>query len=168
MALPRKLKQIMLFQDGASWLGEVISATPPKLARKLEEYRGAGMDTPVKLDMGGEAMDFEFTAAGPLREAIAAYGGSMTGTMLRFVAVYERDDTGAIEVCEHIVRGRYEEIDFGDLKPGELGDFKGKLSLAYYRQEWDGVVAIEIDPLAGIRAVNGVNLLAGVRSALGF
>ena len=47
MALPRKLKNMNLFNQGRSYIGEVPSVTLPKLTRKLDEYRGGGMDGTV-------------------------------------------------------------------------------------------------------------------------
>ena len=44
MALPRKLKYLNLFNDGLSYMGVVQSVTLPKLTRKLENYRGGGMN----------------------------------------------------------------------------------------------------------------------------
>jgi P2 family phage contractile tail tube protein len=61
MGLPRKLKDLMLFNDGAAYVGEVGALTLPKLTRKLEGWRGGGMDSEIKIDMGGEAMDAEWT-----------------------------------------------------------------------------------------------------------
>lgn len=52
MALPRKLKHMNLFNDGLSYLGVVKSVTLPKLTRKLENYRGAGMNGSAPVDFG--------------------------------------------------------------------------------------------------------------------
>ena len=52
MAMPRKLKNMMLFNDGHSYLGVAKSVTLPTLGRKMEAFRGAGMNGPVKADLG--------------------------------------------------------------------------------------------------------------------
>ncbi|TBM13922.1 phage tail protein, partial [Hafnia alvei] len=44
MGMPRKLKYLNLFNDGLSYMGVVSSVTLPKLTRKLENYRGGGMN----------------------------------------------------------------------------------------------------------------------------
>ena len=59
MAFPSKLKQLMMFNNGTAFIGETVSITIPKLVRKLEDYRGGGMGRPVKVDMGGEALEME-------------------------------------------------------------------------------------------------------------
>lgn len=52
MAMPRKLKNLNMFNDGNNYLGVVKSVTLPVLARKMEAYRGGGMNGPVKADLG--------------------------------------------------------------------------------------------------------------------
>ncbi|EEZ0797695.1 phage major tail tube protein, partial [Escherichia coli] len=44
MAMPRKLKLMNVFLNGYSYQGVAKSVTLPKLTRKLENYRGAGMN----------------------------------------------------------------------------------------------------------------------------
>ncbi|WP_252340946.1 phage major tail tube protein, partial [Escherichia coli] len=43
MAMPRKLKLMNVFLNGYSYQGVAKSVTLPKLTRKLENYRGAGV-----------------------------------------------------------------------------------------------------------------------------
>jgi len=168
MSLPRKLKDMALFNRTAAYVGEVASVTLPKLTRKLESWRGAGMDSPVKIDMGGDDMDLEWTAGGPLREVFAGYAATeIDAELLRFAGAYQADDTGDIVSVEVYVRGRHEEIEMGEQKPGEGGEFKVKTSLSYYRLEWNGEVLIECDPLNRILMVDGVDRLAGRRAAIG-
>ncbi|SFR79751.1 phage major tail tube protein [Sphingomonas jatrophae] len=166
--LPRKLKDLLLFNEGGNYLGEVNAATLPKLTRKLEEWRGAGMDSPVKIDMGGEALDLEWTAGGPLRDVLAQYAEPrVDGLLLRFVGVYEADDTGEKTAVEVIVRGRHEEIEAGEQKIGEGGEFKVKTSCAYYRLDWNGSTVIEVDPLNMVLIVDGNDRMAERRAILG-
>ena len=51
MAMPRKLKNMMLFNDGYSYLGVAKSCTLPTLGRQMVAFRGAGMNEPVKADL---------------------------------------------------------------------------------------------------------------------
>lgn len=169
MGLPRKLKDLILFNDGTRYLGEVASATLPKLTRKLEEWRGGGMDSAVKIDMGGEAMEMEWATGGPMRDVLRQYADTdIAGTQLRFVGAYQRDDTGEVDRVEVVIRGRHEEIDMGEAKPGEGGEFKVKTALAYYKLIWNGVNEIEADPLGGILIVGGIDRRAAIRAALDF
>ena len=169
MALPRILTDLMLFNEGQSYLGDVASVTLPKLTRKTEEWRGGGMSAPVKLDMGLEALEMESTFGGPMRDILRQFGlTGVAGVYMRFVGFYEQQDTGAQDTIEVIVRGRHDEIDMGEAKPGEASEFKLKTSLAYYKLVWNGRTEVEIDPLNMLETINGVDLMAARRTALGF
>ena len=168
MPIAPKLKQMMMFNDGDAFIGETVSVTPPKLVRKLEDYRAGGMSRPVKVDMGGEPLEMEATYGGPMREILRQYGVlNVSGVQQRFVGSFLDDDTGAPTVIEIVTRGRHEEIDMGEMKPGEDGEFKVKSQLVYFKLSWNGVVEIEIDVLGMIEIVGGVDLMAQHRAALG-
>jgi P2 family phage contractile tail tube protein len=167
MAFPRNIKDIMIFNAGNAYVGEAMAFTPPKLVRKLEEHRSGGMDRPVKLDMGGEALECEIVTASPMRDLYEQYGGTISGQMLRLVGTYQNDEQGTIDTVEHVVRGRTEELDPGEQKPGEKTEQKTKLALSYYKMLWNGETVVESDPINMVEIVNGVDLLAARRAALG-
>ncbi|WP_294266419.1 phage major tail tube protein [uncultured Sphingomonas sp.] len=167
MAFPSKLKQMALYNEGV-WLAETVSITVPKLTRKLEEVRTGGMNRPIKVDMGGEALEMEATYGGPVRAVLEQAGQlNLAGIQQRFVGSFQNDDTGAIDQVEIVVRGRHEEIDMGDWKPGDDSEFKVKSALSYYKLLWNGVRVIESDPLGMVEFMGGVDMMAGHRRALG-
>ncbi|BAU74381.1 phage major tail tube protein [Metapseudomonas furukawaii] len=170
MALPRKLKHMNLFNDGNSYIGVAKTVTLPKLARKLEAWRGAGMDGPVKADLGmsDDGIQIEWSLGGwdllPLRQ-FGMVGAS--GVQLRWAGSVQRDDTGQVSAVEIVVRGRHEEIDLGDAEPGEDTEHKITTTCSYYKLLVDGRVEIEIDLLNFILIVDGRDLLAEHRRAIG-
>ncbi|MEG6656789.1 phage major tail tube protein, partial [Pseudomonas aeruginosa] len=50
---------------------------------------------------------------------------------------------------------------------GEKAEFKYAVAVSYYKLEVDGREVYEIDPVNGVRAINGVDQLAGMRNDLG-
>lgn len=139
MAFPSKLKQTMMFNDGEAFIGETVSITPPKLVRKFEDYRAGGMSRAVKVDIGGEALEMEAVYGGPMRQILRQHGMlNMSGVQQRFVGAFQNDDTGAVDVVEIVTRGRHEEIDMGEWKPGEDTEFKVKSQLSYFKLTWNG------------------------------
>lgn len=70
MALPRKLKYLNMFNDGLSYMGVVESVTLPKLTRKLENYRGGGMNGAAAIDLGldDDALTVEWSVGGRYRK----------------------------------------------------------------------------------------------------
>lgn len=168
MALPRKLKNFNVFNDGASYLGQVAEVTLPKLSRAMEDFRAGGMSGPIKIDNGNEAIDLEWTAGGIMRDTLRQYGiTTHNGVQLRFAGAYQRDDTGAVDAVEVVVRGRHQEIDFGNAKAGDDTEFKVKTACSYYKLTINGVTEIEIDFVNMIETVGGVDRLAQQRQAIG-
>lgn len=172
MALPRKLKNFNLFNDGISWLGVVSEVQLPKLARKFEDFRAGGMDGSVGIDMGQENLEMEITAGGMITQVMLQYGSTKVGgdlpVGLRFAGAYQRDDTGEVKSVEIYTRGRWQEIDMGKAKTGDSTEVKLKSRLTYYRLVEDGIPLIEIDLLNMKFIVGGViDRLAEQRRAIG-
>lgn len=168
MPLPMKIKNMNMFNEGQSYLGQVASVTLPKLGRKLEGWRGGGMDGAVKIDMGAaEDLDLECQFGGPMRDVLRQFGGlTVAGIYLRFVGAYVDDATGTLDTIEITVRGRWEELEMGEAKPGEGGEFKTKFACAYYRLDWNGTTEIEIDRLNGVFNVGGQDMTGGTLDAV--
>lgn len=170
MAMPRKLKNMNLFNDGVSYAGVAKSCTLPPLARKMEAFRGAGMNGPVKADLGmsDDGLQFEWTLGGLDLTALKQFGAiKADGVMLRFAGAYQQDDTGETVACEIVVRGRHETIDMGEAAPGEDTEHKITTTCTYYKLIVNGEEIIEIDLLNFIEKVNGVDLLEAQRKAIG-
>ena len=169
MGLPRKLKNMNLFNDAQSLVGEVSSVTLPKLQRKLEDWRGGGMDGNVKIDlgMGDDGIQLEWAIGGLDLQSIRQFGGSISSVQLRFAGAYQRDDTGAVDAVEVVVRGRHEEIDFGESKAGDDTEQKMVTHGTYYKLTVNGRVEVEIDVLNMICMIDGKDILAAQRKAIG-
>lgn len=168
MSLPKKLKQFILFNDGNGYLGEVPSVTLPKLAQKLEDYRGGGMPGTIKLEQGLEALTLEWTAAGYLADTIKQFGtAKIDGVMLRMTQALQQDDTGGVTPAEVIMRGRHSIIDMGESKAGTMTEHKITTELTYYKLSMDGVELVEVDMVNMVYIVGGIDRLAETRSALG-
>lgn len=166
--LPKKLKNMNLFNEGGSYLNQVPGVTLPKLGRKMEGYRGGGMDREVQVDLGGEPLEMEWSTGGFVDGLLEQEGAvGVSAHMLRFAGSYQDEDSGAISAVEVVVRGRHQEIDMGEAKVGSDTEHKIKSVLAYYKLSIDGVEKIEIDVLGMIHRVNGVDRLAQHRAAIG-
>jgi P2 family phage contractile tail tube protein len=170
MALPRKLKNLNMFNDGNNYLGVVKSVTLPPLGRKMEAYRGGGMNGPVKVDLGmsDDGIQFEWKTGGLDLISLKQFGAvNASAVALRFSGPFQQDDTDEVSTVEVVVRGRHETIEMGEAKAGEDTEHTIKTTCSYYKLTVDGTEIIEIDLLNFIEKVNGVDMLAKQRSALG-
>ena len=170
MALPKKIKMMNLFNEGNSYLGQTGEVTLPKLGRKFEAWRGGGMDGSIKWDAGmsDDMIEFAWKLGGIDPLVIGQYGAATVGAIgLRFAGSYQRDDTGETSSLEMVVRGRHEEIDFGNAKAGDDTELSIKTIWSYLKITIDGKVLIEID-IPGVKeVVNGVDRLAQHRKNIG-
>jgi P2 family phage contractile tail tube protein len=168
MALAKKLKAFNLFEDGNNYRGEIAEVTLPKLSRKMEAYRSGGMNGPVDVDQGQESIMLEWTAGGIMKTTLGKYGTlKHDGVQLRFAGAYQAEDATKPDAVEIVVRGRHKEIDMGGAKPGDDTAFKVSTTCSYYKLTINGETIIEIDLVNMVEIVNGEDLLASLRSAIG-
>ncbi|MGY4638170.1 phage major tail tube protein [Pseudomonas sp. TE24901] len=170
MALPHKLKNMNLFNDGGSYTGIAKTVTLPALGRKMEAYRGGGMNGPVKADLGmsDDGIQLEWKLGGLDLIVLKQFGAvNASGVAMRFAGAFEQDDTGEVSAVEITVRGRHESIEMGEAKPGEDTEHTIKTTCTYYKLTVDNEDIIEIDLLNFIEKVGGVDMLEKQRSAIG-
>ncbi|EZQ18962.1 major tail tube protein [Halopseudomonas bauzanensis] len=170
MALPRKLKNMNLFNDGTTYAGLAKTVTLPPLSRKMEGYRGGGMNGPVKVDLGlsDDGIQFEWTTGGLDAQVFRQFGITRAdGVLLRFAGAYQRDDTGEVSAVEVVVRGRHEEIALGDAESGEDTEQTITTTCSYYKLTIDNEVLVEIDILNMVELIDGDDRLAEQRAAIG-
>ena len=168
MGLPRKLTHFATFVDGTNYMGEMPEVTLPTLTRKMEEYRGGGMNGPIDLDMGQEKMEAELKGAGWLKDLAKQWGARRhDAVMIRFAGALQAEDSEAVTPVEVVMRGRLVELDPGSSKAGDTTERTYKYTLTYYKEVVDGQEEMEIDLVNMVETVGGVDNLAGVRAALG-
>lgn len=170
MGLSNKLKNMNLFNEGNSYQGQAKTVTLPKLSRKTEDYRAAGMNGSVKVDMGmsDDGLVLEWTLGGLDLISIRQFGiAKIDGVYMRFAGAYQQDDTGEYAAVEVVVRGRHEEIDMGDAEVGEDTEHKIITNCTYYKLTVNGEVIVEIDLLGMIETIDGDDRLAEQRKAIG-
>ncbi|EHW5886098.1 phage tail tube protein [Escherichia coli] len=169
MAVPRHIRQFTLFVDGKNFIGTVSGLTPPKLTRKTEAYRGAGMLGAVNIDLGLDdgALDASFTTGGVEKELLSKYAGKVDEVALRFVGEVFTDGEES-QILEMEMRGRITEIDQGEIKQGEATQFTFAVKNTYYKESIDDSDVVEIDLLNFIYKKDGQNVFGDrVSSALG-
>ena len=170
MALPKKLKMMNLFNEGNSYLGQTGEVTLPKLGRKFEDWRGGGMDGNIKWDNGlsDDMIEFAWKLGGIDPLVISQYGAATVSAIgLRFAGSYQRDDTGETTALEMVVRGRHEEIDFGNSKAGDDTELSMKTIWSYLKITIDGEDFIEIDIPGIVFKVKGVDMYEKHRANIG-
>jgi P2 family phage contractile tail tube protein len=165
MQYPRTIRNFGAFIDGRSYCGRVTEGKLAELKMQTASHRGAGMDAPVAVDMGMEAMRTELTLAEWPPELIKMFGTRQRLT-LRPGAMGEEDFTADTFVAT--VGGRFSVTNFADLKPGSDAPLKLTIETDYFRMLHNGEELFEIDVKAGKRIIGGVDQLEALRASMGF
>lgn len=160
-------KNSSLFVDGRGYAGNVEELNPPKLSLKTEDFRAGGMNGTVKLGMGMEAMDADFSLKQYSRDVLAHFGLAAGQTLPLTIREALVSLDGTTTAVVHTMRGTVTEMDQGTLKPGESAALKVSLNLSYYKLQHGSTVVQEIDVVNMVHIVNGVDQLAELRAALG-
>lgn len=148
--------------------GVVEEFHPPTLEASVMEYQASGMDMPILLDMGMEALTARLVVNGYFTQVFSTFGRA-NQTQTEFVAhgglrsirgqdseVTFRMRGNVIHVSQGRVRGR------GELPRVNLG-----IALVYYEVKIGPDTPIIIDVLNMTRVINSNDVLEGMRSAIG-
>ncbi|WP_176307943.1 phage major tail tube protein [Burkholderia ambifaria] len=165
--VPETLNNMALYVDGRGFAGRSPELSPPKLKIKTEDYRAGGMDAPVKIDQGMEAMQAAFSMGSVERDVLKFFGLADNNAFNATFRGAFRDTRGKVKSVALIMRGMLSEYDPGSWKPGSTSEIKYTAELSYYKAEIDGAVIHEIDVMNTIRIIDGVDQIADVRKALG-
>lgn len=167
MAASDVRKNLNLFVDGKGFAGQIEEFNPPKLAIKVEEFRGGGMDSSIDLKMGLEKMECDFSLIQYSKDVLALFGLAAGNTVPLVAREALESFDGTVTPVVHTMRGRIREVDPGTSKSGEKTTLKFTMSLTYYKLQHGSTVVQEIDVQNMIHFVNGVDQLAAQRAALG-
>lgn len=153
--------------DGRGHAGRVSQVTLPKLTVKTEEHRAGGMDAPAEIDMGLEKLEASWTMASVDADLLRRWGlAAGQSTPCVFRGALQSED-GTVKAVAATCRGTIREIDYGDWKPGEKAELKAMMAVRHYRLEIDGETLHDVDVDNMVRIVDGTDVLAAQRAALG-
>jgi hypothetical protein len=146
-------------------IGRASNATPPDIEVETDVGKYAGMDGPVKHDMGLKEMDFAIIMAEPAPELMRLVGLT-TEIPIMFYGFCESTPGGDAMEVYISCRGRVIGQKLGKVENGKKTEPEFTLSCTAYREVVDGIVTKDIDFLANRRFINGVDVLAAKRRIL--
>ena len=164
------LRDFVLYNAADRMVGRIDSFKPPALKVQTESFRGAGMDAPMPIDMGMEAMEASWVTSGVDRGMYTGFGvilGLPTSIKVRCSLI--DPVTGIPKPLEHTMLGKITSIEPGDYKPGERATLACTMMLTYYKltHTIPGLPAVEIDVINGVRIIQAVDQLIAMRVLVG-
>jgi len=167
MAARDILRNFNLFVDGRGYAGNVSEYSPPALAVQTEDFRAGGMDAPIALDMGMEALEASFVLTAYDFDVLQLFG-IIAGENVNFTArgAVESYD-GSVKPAVHRLRGKVTRVERATWSPGQAAPLTITIRCDFYAEELDGRELHKIDVPNMVRIINGVDQLADRRAALG-
>lgn len=167
MAARDIVKNWAAFVDGRGYAGQATSVSLPDLGITTEDFRAGGMDGPVALDMGQEALEASLVLKQYSADVLALWGvGNGVAVPFTLRGALESYDNTVTPVLVNM-RGIISTLARGEWTAGQSPDLTITFRLDYYKETVGGVVVNEIDLVNMIRIVAGVDRLAAQRAALG-
>jgi len=165
--VPQTLRNFSLFIEGESYLGRVKSIELPKLEVATEAVRMGGFDSELAIDLGLNALECTFTMLSydkGLFETCLNLNSSATRLSARGALQRSGEAiTPVVVTCQ----GAINMIDFGTWEGGTLSETQFMMNCEFYSLSVGGEDLIVIDILNAKRVINGKDVLAEMRTALG-
>lgn len=163
-SLPRQLKAFNIYIDGDSYAGRADAITLPPLAFQMEEHRAGGMDAPVELELGMQAMQASLIISDYSPRLMSLIGQSEVPIVARGAVQAQGNNAEAVVVN---MRGLFSNTEFSEWRSGGKSTKTLTASLSYFRYRQADVEYVEIDIINMVRRIGGVDQLAGQRLAIG-
>jgi hypothetical protein len=167
MAARDILKNFNLFVDGRGYAGNVSEYTAPTLAVQLEDFRAGGMDAPIGLDMGMEALEATFVLSAYDFHVLQMWGVTEGEQVILTARGAIESYDGLVKASVHRLRGKVSRVERGTWSPGQQAPLTVAVRCDFFSEDLDGRQIHEIDIPNMTRIVNGVDQLAARRAALG-
>lgn len=158
------MRDAVAFIDGRNYAGQCNQVTLPELTITTEEMRAGGMDAPLEMDMGMEALRASIQFQTVPAEVLKLFGKREIALTIRG-ALLSHD--GSVKNATAELRGRFITNNPGDWQPGQKASMTSTMAATYYKLTIGGEAIHEIDVARMVRIVNGEDVLATTREALG-
>ncbi|MEQ9132649.1 MAG: phage major tail tube protein [Salinisphaeraceae bacterium] len=158
------MRDAVAFVDGRNYAGQCNQVTLPELTISTEEMRAGGMDAPLEMDMGMEALRASIQFQTVPAEVLKLFGQREVPLTIRG-ALLSHD--GSVKGATAELRGRFVVNNPGDWQPGQTSNLTTTMACTYYKLAIDGETVHEIDVQRMVRIVNGTDMLEQIRGALG-
>jgi P2 family phage contractile tail tube protein len=157
MALTYVMRKFIVYADGVGKFGEGEDCKLPAMEIHTEDFRGGGMDSAVKFDMGMNPLTLEFklSAFDPqVYKLWGLYPGQDKQFTLRgSLASFDGSPYAAIASC----LGNLRKADADNFTPGKKILHTFTCDLSYYKLTLGEQLIYDIDIINGTRFVAGAD-----------
>lgn len=165
-----RLTNASVYVDGNSMLGQAEEIKLPDITMNMTEHKALGMVGKIELPAGFDKLEGEIKWNSFYREAwqrMMSYG-EIIPVQVRgnLKSVGARGVTAEVPYVVHL-SVMFKKVPLGTFKQNDNVDFTSGFSCYYVKQVVAGEDVLELDVLANIYKVNGVDKLAKYRANIG-
>ena len=164
--LPRHLRNFNIMIDGLGFAGRADEVQLPELSITTDSHRAGGMDAPVDVDLGMEAMELSVTISDYDESVISGFGLLGNGIPITLRGAIQRQGEAAQAVVVRCLASLKRRAP-GSFAVGSKHTTSLTYSLRRYSEIVNGTEYVNIDVENMVRVINGVDQLASQRAAIG-
>lgn len=160
-----------VYLNGRSMVGRVKEIKLPELSVMSQEHKALGMVGRLELPSGIDKLDGEIVWNAIYPEAWGIFADPFTAVNLQARSSVDEFTAGgrtAEKPLVSLLSVMFTKIPLGAYKQQEQAEFTSSFTCTYFKQTLNGQDLIELDVLANIFRVSGVDKLATFRANLGF
>lgn len=159
-----------VYLNGNSLLGKVSEATAPTLKTKFADVEALGMVGSLELPTGLDKLELKLKFNAIYADVLAAASNPFQTQEIQIRGSIETYTTaGRVAQVPSViyVRGTFKDNALGNFKQHANVDLGADMNVIAIKHEIDGRTVTDIDVLANIWKVNGVDILAQYRQNIG-
>ncbi|MFP1796906.1 phage major tail tube protein [Lonsdalea quercina] len=159
-----------IYLSGANLLGRAEEIKLPDISMTMQEHKALGMVGKIELPSGFDKLEGEIKWNSFYREAMLATANPYSALSLQCRSSVERYTAqGRVDEVPMItyLTVMFKKNPLGTFKPHENAEFSSSFNCTYVKQVMDGEDILELDYLANIFMVKGVDQLSDYRTNIG-
>lgn len=159
-----------VYVGGNNMMGRVTSVELPEVAFTTEDAKPLGLFGVVEQITGLDKMEATLNFEAVFKELAVQYANPKKAVALQVRSSIEEMTSEGVSAELPLVthlRGTFKSFPLGQIEQGAKAEFSSTMAVTYIKQVFDGQDIVEIDVLANIYKVNGVDILAEYRRNLG-
>lgn len=164
------LNNANIYIDGNSLLGQAEEFKLPVVKFKMAEHKAVGMVGAIKLPSGFEALEGEIKWNSFYANVWPKLLDPFTPVQLQARGSLETyTSQGRTQQVPYVVflTASFYEVPTGDFKQNDKAEFSSKFYATYIKQQVNGSDVLEVDAMANIYKVSGVDKLDLYRTNIG-
>lgn len=165
-----RLTNANIYLDGKSFLGKAEEITLPEIKHMMAEHKAIGMVGKMEFFAGIDKMEAKIKWNSFYSDAMVKMGNPTQSIQLQVrgnLETYESSGrTNQVPVVAYLTV-QSKNFPMGNFKQHDNVELESSLNCIYAKLEVDGRVIVEVDVMANIYKVDGVDIMATYRNNIG-